>query len=223
LDQLWNWVGLAGNNFEEGETKSSCQESLDYILEHVTNMFLLKKGWHTADHIGAQQEGDKEFETVKENVLKEEEQSKILFWMFSHAASYQAHEHVVEIDSKHSSRNTKKIVSIVPSKEVALRGVVAQADIGNLNCQDGHLGCEKKGGCETNNGQVVLCHWRLWKGHKADDGWRADGKARVAFFAILNESVSPTTHGQSQLDKLDKTKAETYVQQQLHIRSQVWE
>ena len=33
----------------------------------------------------------------------------------------------------------KKIVSIVPSKEVALRGVVAQADIGNLNCQDCHL------------------------------------------------------------------------------------
>ena len=30
-DDLWNWVGLAGNNFEEGETKSSCQESLDDI------------------------------------------------------------------------------------------------------------------------------------------------------------------------------------------------
>ena len=31
-DDLWNWVGLAGNNFEEGETKSSCQESLDDIM-----------------------------------------------------------------------------------------------------------------------------------------------------------------------------------------------
>ena len=33
----------------------------------------------------------------------------------------------------------------------------------------------------------------------------------------LNNSVSPTAHGQSQLDKLDKAKAKTYVQQQLHI------
>ena len=33
----------------------------------------------------------------------------------------------------------------------------------------------------------------------------------------LNKSVGPTTHGQSQLDKLDKTNAKTYVQQQLHI------
>ena len=34
--------------------------------------------------------------------------------------------------------------------------------------------------------------------------------------AHLDKGVRPTAHGQSQLDKLDKTQAETYLQQELH-------
>ena len=34
--------------------------------------------------------------------------------------------------------------------------------------------------------------------------------------AHLDKGVRPTAHGQSQLDKLDKTQAQTYLEQELH-------
>ena len=55
-----------------------------------------------------QQERHKELEAVKEDELEKEEEAKILFWMISHAAAYQAHEHVVEVDPEDSGWNTEK-------------------------------------------------------------------------------------------------------------------
>ena len=52
-----------------------------------------------------QEEGDKEFEAVKEDVLEKDEKAEIFLWMLSHAASYQAHEHVEEVDPKDPSWN----------------------------------------------------------------------------------------------------------------------
>ena len=59
-----------------------------------------------------QQEGDKEFEAVKKDVLKKDNEAEIFLWMLSHAASYQAHEDVEEVDPKNSSWNAgeKKLV-----------------------------------------------------------------------------------------------------------------
>ena len=55
--------------------------------------------------IPTQQEGDKEFEAVKKDVLKKDDETEIFLWMLSHAASYQAHEDVEEVDPKDSSWN----------------------------------------------------------------------------------------------------------------------
>ena len=52
-----------------------------------------------------QQEGDKEFEAVKEDVLKKDDEAEIFLRMLSHAASYQAHEDVEEVDPKDPSWN----------------------------------------------------------------------------------------------------------------------
>ena len=56
-----------------------------------------------------QQERHKELEAVKEDELEKEEETKILFWVISHTAAYQAHEHVVEVDPEDSGWNTKNI------------------------------------------------------------------------------------------------------------------
>ena len=48
--------------------------------------------------------------------MEEEEESKILLWVFSHATSYQAHEHVVEVDAKDSGRNTAKLFQIASNE-----------------------------------------------------------------------------------------------------------
>ena len=37
----------------------------------------------------------------------------------------------------------------------------------------------------------------------------------------LDKGVRPTAHGQSQLDKLDKTQAESYLEQELHKLEQI--
>ena len=62
--------------------------------------------------IPTQEEGHKEFEAVKEDVLKKNDEAEIFLWVLSHAASYQAHEHVEEVDPKDPSWNPgKKLVS----------------------------------------------------------------------------------------------------------------
>ena len=67
--------------------------------------------------IPTQQEGDKEFEAVKKDVLKKDDEAEIFLWMLSHAASYQAHEDVEEVDPKNSSWNTGKKIVLCKSKE----------------------------------------------------------------------------------------------------------
>ena len=61
--------------------------------------------------IPTQQEGDKEFEAVKKDVLKKDDEAEIFLWMLSHAASYQAHEDVEEVDPKNSSWNAGENLS----------------------------------------------------------------------------------------------------------------
>ena len=67
--------------------------------------------------IPTQEEGDKEFEAVKKDVLKKDDESEIFLWMLSHAASYQAHEHVEEVDPKNSSWNAGEKLVLCKLKE----------------------------------------------------------------------------------------------------------
>ena len=64
-----------------------------------------------------QQDGDKEFEAVKKDVLKKDDESEIFLRMLSHAASYQAHEDVEEVDPKNSSWNAGKKLVLGKLKE----------------------------------------------------------------------------------------------------------
>ena len=64
-----------------------------------------------------QEEGDKEFEAVKEDVLKKDDEAEIFLWMLSHAASYQAHEDVEEVDPKNSSWNAGGKIVVGKLKE----------------------------------------------------------------------------------------------------------
>ena len=67
--------------------------------------------------IPTQQERDKEFEAVKKDLLKRDDESEIFLWMVSHAASYQAHEDVEEVDPKNFSWNAGKKIVLVKLKE----------------------------------------------------------------------------------------------------------
>ena len=78
-----------------------------------------------------QQKGDKEFEAIKEDILEKDDEAEIFLRMLSHAASYQAHEDVEEVDPKNSSWNAGENLSYRQIEGICFffrgqSGVVAQ-------------------------------------------------------------------------------------------------
>ena len=133
-------VHLTGAKLDERKSKPSGKESLDIILQKMNHQLLAKIGRHTGQHSSSWQqevladicdtivrdtcqEYEEQSQTVKEDELKKENNSKKPLAVSLKTVIHDKVKHGVAIDCKESNWECNDVMEIIISNEVARRNI----------------------------------------------------------------------------------------------------